>query len=831
MTDKVTIIPHNEVYFKIKCESGILQELSEYFTFYIPNYKYTPQYKKGLWDGKIRLLNKRQGLLYVGLEKHVQEFCDERGYELISPFAADEFSENVALEFIKALKVPEKYENRDYQIDTFVHCIRERRALFVSPTACHSKDDLILTSIGWKKVQDIKIGDIIYGSDGNKKTVLKTFKGIDNLYDIIPRNNRQKITVTKDHILSLKFTDKKEKYGYCKGNLEYIENITVESYLQKSKYYKHCSVLYYNSIPIKFNEKVDSLLTPYFIGCYIGDGSSYRCELTNNDIEVINEVYNQAKLLNCIVQQKGIHYQITGTTGKYNSVFYQFSKYKLHFSGKNRIKCSERFIPNEFKYSSIDFRKEILAGLIDTDGYLNSTKTYFEFTSKSEQLSKDVKEIAISLGLIATIKPKFNKKYSRYYYRVIICGNIHIIPTRIKRKIAPKKEKQRNTYVCSFDIIQKEEKGEYYGFEVEDHLYITNDGMITHNSGKSYMIYLIARWYQEIHSLKTLLIVPSTNLIKQMTGDFIEYGYSENKIHQIYSGQEHYSHCPIVISTWQSLMKEDEAFFSQFGVVIVDEAHGAKANEVKEILHKMPNCKYRFGFTGSLDGTLTHKMVLEGLFGAHKQIATTKELMDKGYLASMMIKCIQFCYEEQLKKVLKKADYDTEIKWLETFEPRNKAIVNLALSLEGNVLILYQHIDMHGIPLYEMTKEHVGNRPLYIIHGRIDDDDVESIRKIVNTHETSITYASISKFSKGVNIPNIDYIILPSPTKSRINIMQSIGRGLRKSETKKQLVVFDIADDLVYKKWKNYTYTHFEKRLQYYCEEQFDYKLYKVLLK
>ena len=139
---------------------------------------------------------------------------------------------------------------------------------------------------------------------------------------------------------------------------------------------------------------------------------------------------------------------------------------------------------------------------------------------------------------------------------------------------------------------------------------------------------------------KFLVIVPTTSLVYQMNGDFEDYSENQHSYstHLIMAGQDKNSDADIFISTWQSIYKMPKKWFSQFDVVIGDEAHLFKAQSLTSILTKMEQCKYRFSFTGTLDGTQTHRLVLEGLFGPVMKVITTKELMDSDTVANLKIK-------------------------------------------------------------------------------------------------------------------------------------------------------------------------------------------------
>ena len=344
-------------------------------------------------------------------------------------------------------------------------------------------------------------------------------------------------------------------------------------------------------------------------------------------------------------------------------------------------------------------------------------------------------------------------------------------------------------------------------------------------SGKSFIIYMIMRKLLR----QTLIIVPTTTLVHQMYSDFQEYGFnSEKYCHKIFSGKDKNTDKPVVITTWQSIYKLRKDWFKKFDVVIGDEAHLFKAKSLTSILEKMEDTEYRFGFTGTLDGTQTHKLVLEGLFGPAQKVITTKELMDSGTLADFKIKILALKYHDEIRKIVSKMDYQAEMDFIVSHEGRNKFIKNLALSLEGNTLLLFQYVEKHGRILEEMIKEEAGDRKVFFIHGGVKGEERDDIRGIVEKENGAIIVASYGTFSTGVNIKNLHSIIFASPSKSKIRNLQSIGRGLRKSDTKDSAMLYDIADDLSWKSTSNFTLKHLMERVKIYDEEKFDYKLYSI---
>jgi superfamily II DNA or RNA helicase len=345
-------------------------------------------------------------------------------------------------------------------------------------------------------------------------------------------------------------------------------------------------------------------------------------------------------------------------------------------------------------------------------------------------------------------------------------------------------------------------------------------------SGKSLIIYLLVRWF----NAKTLVIVPTTSLVHQLASDFKDYGWnSEDTCHKVMAGVDKVSDKQVIISTWQSVYKLNKEYFDQFDVVIGDEAHLFKAKSLMTLLEKMTDCKYRYGLTGTLDGTQTHKLVLEGLFGPVKKVTTTKELMDNKQLADFRIKALALNYSDAERQEVTKMKYQQEMDFLVRHEKRNRFIRNLTISQEGNTLLLFQYVEKHGRVLFDDINNRVGDkRKVFFIHGGTDAEDREEIRKITEQSEDAIIIASFGTFSTGVNIRNLHNIIFASPSKSRIRNLQSIGRGLRLSENKKVATLYDIVDDLKWKSRKNFTLEHFLERMKTYNEEKFKVKLYKI---
>jgi superfamily II DNA or RNA helicase len=348
------------------------------------------------------------------------------------------------------------------------------------------------------------------------------------------------------------------------------------------------------------------------------------------------------------------------------------------------------------------------------------------------------------------------------------------------------------------------------------------------------MIYIISQWYAQKYKVKGLIIVPTIGLVTQMESDFRDYGYTGD-IHSSIGGLSTDNDIPaeMVITTWQSLnngkTKRPKNWYRQFGLVFGDEAHGCKATSLIQILSSLEACKYRFGTTGTLDGQALNEATIEGLFGPKFKSISTKELMDQGYVTKLKIKCIVLKYPENIAQQVKGKSYQEEVDFLIACEARNKFLKNLTLSLQGNKLLFFRIID-HGRILHQLISADSDHNVFYI-DGGVGGADRESIRKAIEDEHNATLIASLGTTSTGVSINKLHHMIAASPSKSKIKVLQSIGRMLRLHESKEEAILYDIVDDLSYKSYQNFTLKHFAERAKIYDAEKFDYEIYNVRLK
>lgn len=311
-----------------------------------------------------------------------------------------------------------------------------------------------------------------------------------------------------------------------------------------------------------------------------------------------------------------------------------------------------------------------------------------------------------------------------------------------------------------------------------------------------------------------------------MATDFEGYGYNK-PIDKMYGGNK-VGDTEIVVTTWQTLSRMPKSFYDHFGCVFGDEAHLFKAKVLTGILEKMKGISHRYGTTGTLDDSQTHKLVLEGLFGPTHFVTSTASLIEDEVLADLDVQCLVLQYPKLVSKEVVKMDYQREMEFLVDNKKRNRFIRNLTQDRGGNTLILFQYVEKHGKGLYDDFLQLGGN--LFFIYGKTDTIAREEARAIVEKSENATIIASYGTFSTGINIENLDNIIFASPSKSKIRILQSIGRVLRKGKTGKA-TVYDIADDLSFNKKENYTLKHFKERINTYNKERFPYTIHNIKFK
>lgn len=348
------------------------------------------------------------------------------------------------------------------------------------------------------------------------------------------------------------------------------------------------------------------------------------------------------------------------------------------------------------------------------------------------------------------------------------------------------------------------------------------------SAGKSFIQYLMCRWLLK-QDRKILFIVPNITLVDQMYNDFIEYGYSDidNNVAKLHSQIKKTDFgLPVLLTTWQSLQNKGPKFFEKFDTLIIDEVHLSSGQTIQTICKYCVNADFRIGLTGTMPVNKATEQTIFGMLGPIIYDVTTKELIERGFASSVVIKNIMLKYDNSFKV---NRNYDEEMKFVTTFKPRFKVIDKIINATEKgkNTLILVHKID-HLEETYKELLDKYGNEySIYKIYGEVKATDREHVKVKMESEGNVILVATYSTLSTGWSVKRLHNIVFYSSYKSKIKILQSIGRGLRKHETKDSMVLWDVVDDLRYrygsKEIDNYIYKHFKSRKSYYDEQGFSY--------
>ena len=452
------------------------------------------------------------------------------------------------------------------------------------------------------------------------------------------------------------------------------------------------------------------------------------------------------------------------------------------------------------------------------------------------------------------ITNKFIKKDSGYKITYndqtsTICAQTHNMQFNGKLKSAVEIKIGDTDDYSGKVVISKEKipEQEFYDFEIsnQDGLYIQN-GIIHHNSGKSCIIALLADFFR-VHGKRVLLLVPNINLLTQFKADIDSYNLKElsENTEILGAGNKTDFKSSVLISTWQSMIqyKKELNKSIKYDVIINDEVHKNAGEVSSEIATSLLDTKYRFGFTGTLpeDPVLLYRLI--GLFGESTKYISSRELIERGLGTPIIIKSIIIDYSPEFKTEVRECrTWLEQLKFIKENQSRNDFICNLGVSLmkkNENSLILFSHTQ-HGKDLYlEIMKKlfpdvRVENKDItgkysfdfqknyhvYFINGEDDAKVREKTRLILENDSGAILVSNYSILGTGVNIKNLHNMIFASPLKAYTTVTQSIGRGIRKHDSKSKFTVFDLVDNLGTRKYSGTFYKQYQHRLKtsYYPE-------------
>lgn len=683
--------------------------------------------------------------------------------------------------------------------------------LIVLPTGCHSAGTRILMHDGTTKpVELVVTNDNVMGPDSKPRRVLHLCRGREMMYRVTPTKG-DPFVVNEGHILSLKTTSEgAAKQRHASGlRAGAIENVAVKDYVGKARYWKHTRKLWRTGVDFEIPANDNLPVPAYVVGAMLGDGSLVHSPtLTNMDAEVLDEVcdYAEAVGANLRVFQKpnnrawGVAFPDDNSSRSVRNRFVA----KLDEAGIWGMICEHKNIPAPYKTGSRKTRLEVLAGLLDTDGHL-SKSNHFDFISKSEALSRDVAFVARSLGLaayVASCVKHCQTGGGGTYWRVSISGDTDIIPNRVARQKALPRKQKKNPLVTGFKI-EPIGVDDFYGFELDgDHLYLTDDFTVHHNSGKALVIAkLIEELLADYPDMRIANVTHSASLVEQNFKEFI--GLSPFAPAGIYSASlgRRDSRAQVLFGGIQSIYKRT-AELGAIDLVIIDEAHAISRNADTQYGQffkgvKEHNPDSRIAGTTATDYRMDSGRLTEGddrLFDDVVYEAKLTDLIEQGYLTKLTSH--RTTAKIDLKGVgTRGGDYIPGQLSAAAERIIEAAVAEDMVMSEGRRAGLF----------FSTSKENARHIAECVRrHGRacavLTSDNAHETKKIFEDFRAGKIWAisSVSMITTGTNFPFVDFISLILSTKSAGKLVQILGRGTRNSPGKVDCLVADHGKNLAY---------------------------------
>lgn len=358
------------------------------------------------------------------------------------------------------------------------------------------------------------------------------------------------------------------------------------------------------------------------------------------------------------------------------------------------------------------------------------------------------------------------------------------------------------------------------------------------SAGKSFILYVMARYYRERRKalesdLRTLIVVPSIHLVTQLYDNFEEYAHGSDwstflNVQTIFEGNTKHITKPITISTWQGIQDQPKEWFLQFGDIVVDEVHTSKSDKLSYILNNCINADQRLGVTGTLANTKVAGLQVVSHFGSYQKIITARELINLGYAADINIKMIQIEHTEADCCEMAGIDYQKEMEFLISNERRNQLIARMAMSLKGNVAVMFERIDAHMMIVYDILKD--AGKTVFVINGEVKTAVRREIQAAIEKGDDIILLASYGTMQQGVSVKKLHHLVLAHPSKSYIRVIQTLGRLMRMHSTKYIANIWDLVDNLSFRGSHNHALRHSHERYKFYLTERHPVQMKRVTL-
>jgi superfamily II DNA or RNA helicase len=673
----------------------------------------------------------------------------------------------------------------EHQIRALRKMLSTRRGIIKATTSagkCFGKNTEILMYDGSiKLVQDIVIDDIIMGWDSTPRKVMSITSGNDILYRIKYLKGNGSHIVNSSHVLTLKAS--RDLYKTTKKND--VIDISILDYLNQTKDFKRVWSLFQE--PVLCWEEKKHNLEPYFLGVWLGDGRSDSPSITSIDEEIISYLYEYAEKFDNLSVKKYI----------------QKNKNEITKELRNLNLINNKHIPKEYLIDSYENRLNLLAGLLDTDGYLDVKRGIFEFSNKNKNLANEVAFLSKSLGFYSSISEVEKSSQNGTigtYYSVYIAGDVYKIPTKIKRKQSEKREKISHELKDPTKIgfeIEKLEDGEYFGFTLDgDGRFMLGDFIVSHNTE-------VVLAFCKVVNLKILVLVNKQDLGKQTAERLNNGGFPV-----LYRGSDKKGKIDVNASYVCTIGLAKE-LPNDFDVVIVDECHRASSKTFQDYL-KESKAKAFYGFSATPEGNHNVDfMTVKKYLGNIIEEINAQELLEHNVIVYPSISFV----ENMMPNIPSNTTWDSvnEICLVNNTD-RNELIKKLVEKHNDTTLILVKNIE-HGKNL-----ERIIDGSFFVSGSEDADTRKESIRRL-NNKELKVLIAS-NIFNEGISINSIRVLINAAGGKSRIEAVQRLGRALRKDIGKTEAIVYDFYDV-----GNKFTSKHSKERMKIYEKVGFPVKI------
>lgn len=647
-------------------------------------------------------------------------------------------------------------------------------------------------------VESIAIGDLLMGPDSGPRKVVSLARGSEMLYRITPVKGDPYV-VNESHILSLKRTgvSSSPKYPSQKRTGE-IVNITVQDYLSKSKTWKHIHKGWRAPVDFKGEKKLP--LPPYILGAWLGDGTTGFCSMTTAENEIADEFRKYAKSCGMefrVVQNSdwSVVFHMQGANGR------RYGRGGSPFGNALRQLdvFRDKHVPHCYLTASRSDRLQLLAGIIDTDGYYSGKG--FQLTLKSEKLIDGVIFVARSLGF-AAYKSKVSKKCHNNgvvgeYFSCTISGDIDQVPCRLHRKQAKPRQQKKNPLVTGI-TVEPIGVGDYYGFELEgpDRLFLLGDFTVTHNTFT--FVYIAEQ--AAARGNRVLIVAHRKELIRQASLSLAALGVEHqvvapaDKVVAIRRAHIEKFNRPFIrtgatvaVGSVQTIPRR-AGWLQQFNpaLLIVDEAHHSVAGQWRTIIEALPDSRI-LGVTAT--PCRTDGQGLGDIYEAMVLGPSMRELIEMGSLCLPRI----FCPPTSIDMSgvhMRGGDYNAQDLAAALDKPTitGDAVEHYRKLSPGRPAIVFCSSINHA---RHVCAQFVADGWRFdVVTGEMDDGDRD--RAISGLAAGRIHgIVTVDVVSEGTDIPVAEVAILLRPTQSESLYLQQVGRVLRPAPGKEYGLILD----------------------------------------